>query len=1025
MSNYTKTTNFASKDNLSPGNPLKIVKGTEIDTEFNNIQTAVGTKTDNASANITGGTITGITDLAVADGGTGASTASAALNNLLPSQTSAANKYLQSDGTNASWDAVSLSTADITGTLPVANGGTGVTTSTGTTNVVLSNSPTLVTPALGTPSAAVLTNATGLPLTTGVTGTLPVANGGTGITSLGTGVATFLGTPSSANLRSALTDETGTGSAVFATSPTLVTPALGTPSALVGTNITGTASGLTAGTVTTNANLTGMVTSVGNATTVVTNANLTGAVTSSGNATSLGSFSSANLLAALTDETGTGSAVFATSPTLVTPILGTPTSATLTNATGLPLSTGVTGQLPVANGGTGTATPSIVAGTNVTVTGTWPNQTIAASGGGGTPGGSTTQVQYNNAGAFGGITGATTDGTSLTLVAPILGTPASGTVTNLTGTASININGTVGATTASTGAFTTLTTSSTVTHNGGTANGVTYLNGSKVLTSGSALTFDGTNLGVGIASAVSLLDVRDGVGSILTLGNTGNFAAGEFSRIKWQEGSTQLADIGWEADSNELRINNRVASTSFYAANAEGMRLTSTGLGIGTTAPVTKAHFVATSAGAIATQLTVQNASDSTGTGANIDFIGLASSAIPTGSVTNVRDGAGAYSLRFSTFGSSSNAERMRIDASGNLGLGTAPSAWGSGTSVIDLNTGGSAGAVASSGTLSIANNGFFNGTNWIYKNSSTALTYQLISGQHRWNIAASGTAGNTISFTQAMTLDASGNLGVGVTPSANQGRIQANGSGQSWFKFYDSSTGWNFGTFYKANGTSPLAYMGAGGGNAISGATVDDFAIRAEGAFVIATGGGTERARINLSGTLLVGQTDGSMSTQGILLEPYGTGRFVTNGGADNVCMYLNRIASDGSIEIFQRNNSTVGSISVTTTATAYNTSSDYRLKNTIAPMTGALAKVALLKPVTYKWNANGSDGEGFIAHELAEVVPHAVTGAKDAVDEDGKPVHQGIDVSFLVATLTAAIQEQQALITQLQADVATLKGN
>jgi hypothetical protein len=124
---------------------------------------------------------------------------------------------------------------------------------------------------------------------------------------------------------------------------------------------------------------------------------LTGTVTSTGSLTLGGTLANVNLTSqvtgtlpvlnggtGVTTSTGSGNNVLSTSPTLVTPILGTPQSVTLTSATGLPLTTGVTGILPVANGGTATATPALVAGSGVTITGTWPNQTIAATGSGGT-----------------------------------------------------------------------------------------------------------------------------------------------------------------------------------------------------------------------------------------------------------------------------------------------------------------------------------------------------------------------------------------------------------------------------------------------------------------------------------------------------------------------------------------------------------------------------------------------------------------------------------------------------------------
>lgn len=183
-------------------------------------------------------------------------------------------------------------------------------------------------------------------------------------------------------------------------------------------------------------------------------------------------------------------------------------------------------------------------------------------------------------------------------------------------------------------------------------------------------------------------------------------------------------------------------------------------------------------------------------------------------------------------------------------------------------------------------------------------------------------------------------------------------------------------------------------------------------------TEGGSEAMRIDSNGRWMVNVTTA-------LNGGTARGSLVFNGAVEQGLFIATSGANNGQCMGFNYNISTnVGSINITSGATSYSTSSDYRLKENIAPMTGALITVAKLKPVTYKWKLNGETTQGFIAHELQEVVPECVVGEKDAVDAEGNPKYQGIDTSFLVATLTAAIQEQQAIITQLQADVAELKG-
>jgi hypothetical protein len=253
---------------------------------------------------------------------------------------------------------------------------------------------------------------------------------------------------------------------------------------------------------------------------------------------------------------------------------------------------------------------------------------------------------------------------------------------------------------------------------------------------------------------------------------------------------------------------------------------------------------------------------------------------------------------------------------------------------------------------------------------------------------------------------DASGNVGIGTSSPASTLSVVGPSNARAILAQAPSNISAAYLTFRDDQG---LENAFVGNQARTSGGSVLVFGTTTSG-----NTSATERMRIDSSGRLLVGTTSAIAASAANLQ---------VTGNTSTPAFAFNR-TDNGGIGYFYRGGSgPVGEISVTTTSTSYVTSSDYRLKHDIQPMTGALAKVAALKPCTYKWNADDSNGEGFIAHELQEVCPSAVTGEKDAVDAEGKPVYQGIDTSFVVPLLTAALQEAVAKIESLTARIEALE--
>jgi hypothetical protein len=345
-------------------------------------------------------------------------------------------------------------------------------------------------------------------------------------------------------------------------------------------------------------------------------------------------------------------------------------------------------------------------------------------------------------------------------------------------------------------------------------------------------------------------------------------------------------------------------------------------------------------------------------------------------------------------------------DASGNVGIGTSVPAQKlevtAGNAQVQNTNTPSLGATLPFGLT-------FRGNNQVGQDRGTIAAIKPFLGSgadNDFGLVFQTQASTGGGVTTKVTLTPSGFVGIGTTPTF---QLDVSHSGNTVARVTTTGTG-SYGALRientNTNSEASIGFRDSSDSDATS--WVIGKSVNAADVFGWYYGGA--RMTLDTSGNLLVGATSTAWTNSDAVMLAVGNG---------NSSFLHSSVRGDGDRFIwFVYNTNQIGSIAQSgTTGVAYVTTSDYRLKENVQPMQGALAKVAALKPVTYNWKVDGSDGQGFIAHELQAVVPDCVTGTKDAIDKDGKPQYQGVDTSFLVATLTAAIQE-------LKAEVDALKG-